>query len=54
MEKQPKKIKNIKISVESHQILKNYCEKNGLKVYRFLETLIYEKCKGKKDIYGEN
>ena len=29
-------------------------KKNGLKVYRFLETLIYEKCKGKKDIYGEN
>jgi hypothetical protein len=48
-----KEIKNIKISVHSHQILKDYCDKNGLKLYKFLENLIIEKCKPKKDIYGE-
>jgi hypothetical protein len=48
-----KKIKNIKISVESHEILKKYCEQKGLKIYKFLETLIKETCEIKKDIYGE-
>jgi hypothetical protein len=49
-----KKIKNLKISVESHNLLKTYCEKKGMKIYKFLENLISEKCKEKKDIYGEN
>ena len=49
-----KKIKNLKISEETHQILKKYCDVNGLKMYKFLENLIYEKCGEKKDIYGEN
>jgi len=53
MKKTPKKIKNIKISVESHKILKEFCDKNGFKIYGFLEKLIEEKCKTKKDIYGE-
>jgi len=48
-----KKIKNIKISEESHKILKNYCDKKGLKLYKFLESLIKETCKETKDIYGE-
>ena len=48
------KIKNLKISVESHEMLRKYCEKNGLKMYKFVETLIRDKCKDKKDIYGEN
>jgi len=48
-----KKIKNIKISEESHKVLKNYCDKKGLKLYKFLETLIKETCKEEKDIYGE-
>lgn len=48
-----KQIKNIKISKESHELLKRYCEQNGLKLYKFLETLIFEKCKLKKDIYGD-
>ena len=48
------KIKNLKISKEVHNILKTYCDKNGIKMYRFLEKLILEKCKEKKDIYGEN
>lgn len=49
-----KKIKNIKISIESHEILKKFCDKKGIKIYKFLENLIIEKCKEKKDIYGED
>jgi hypothetical protein len=49
-----KKIKNLKISVESHEVLKKYCDKKGIKIYKFLENLIMEKCKDKKDIYGES
>jgi hypothetical protein len=52
--KETNKIKNLKISVEVHNVLKTYCEKKGIKMYRFLEKLILEKCKEKKDIYGEN
>lgn len=54
MDNNEKKIKNLKISIETHDILKTYCEKRGIKMYRFLERLIVEKCKGKPDIYGEN
>jgi hypothetical protein len=54
MDKDTKKIKNLKISVESHDILRKYCDKRGIKMYRFLENLIIDKCKEKKDIYGEN
>ena len=54
MEDNKKKIKNLKISLEVHNVLKNYCDKNGIKMYRFLEKLILEKCKEKKDIYGDN
>jgi hypothetical protein len=53
MENKEKKIKNLKISIEVHDLLKKYCEKNGIKMYRFLERLIVEKCKEKKDIYGD-
>ena len=49
-----KKVKNLKISEEVHETLKNYCDKRGIKIYRFLEKLIIEKCKDKKDIYGED
>jgi hypothetical protein len=48
-----KKIKNIKISEESHNLLKKYCEENGLKLYKFLENLIIKTCTKEKDIYGE-
>lgn len=54
MDKDIKKIKNLKISVETHNVLKKYCDKRGIKMYRFLENLILEKCKEKKDIYGED
>ena len=54
MDKELKKIKNLKISIESHKILKKYCDKRGIKMYKFLENLIIERCEEKKDIYGEN
>ena len=54
MNEEVKKIKNLKISLEVHNLLKTYCDKNGIKMYRFLEKLIIEKCKEKKDIYGDN
>lgn len=53
MKNNEKKIKNLKISVEVHDLLKTYCEKRGIKMYRFLEKLIIDKCKGKPDVYGE-
>ena len=48
-----KKIKYIKISEETHEILKAYCEEKGLKLYKFLENLIRKTCQKEKDIYGE-
>lgn len=53
MKKTPKKIKNIKISEDSHSLLKKYCEQKGFKIYSYLENLIKENCKSKTDIYGE-
>ena len=49
-----KEIKNLKISVEVHNTLKTYCDKRGLKMYKFLENLILQNCQEKKDIYGEH
>lgn len=54
MNKEGQKIKNLKISLEVHNLLKTYCDKNGIKMYRFLEKLIIDKCKEKKDIYGDS
>ena len=54
MSKDNKMIKNLKIDPEVHAVLKKYCDKRGLKMYKFLESLILEKCTEKKDIYGEN
>ena len=46
--------KNVKISQKHHEMLKNHCEKNGLKIYKVIEKFIEEFCKPKKkDIYGE-
>ena len=52
--KNKKEIKNIKIAPEVHEVLKKYCDKRGIKIYKFLENLILEKCIEKKDVYGEN
>lgn len=49
-----REIKNLKISKDVHTLLKDYCDKKGVKIYRFLEKLIIETCKEKKDIYGED
>jgi hypothetical protein len=51
-ENQPK-IKNLKISDKTHQMLKKHCKKNGLKMFAFVELLIKEHCKPTPDIYGE-
>tara|TARA_Y100000389_G_C17359822_1_gene463128 strand:+ start:183 stop:383 length:201 start_codon:yes stop_codon:yes gene_type:complete len=48
-----RKIKNIKIDTRVHNLLKQYCKKNGLKMFHFVEKLIKEKCSPKKDIYGD-
>jgi len=49
-----RKSKNIKISDKHHEILKEYCEKGGFKIYRIIEKWIDELNKPKKkDIYGE-
>jgi hypothetical protein len=48
------KTKNVKISDKHHQMLKNHCEKNGLKIYKVIEKWIENLSKNdKKDIYGE-
>jgi coproporphyrinogen III oxidase len=46
--------KNVKISKKHHDSLKNYCDKNGMKMYKVLEKWIDEFCKTKKDIYGDD
>jgi len=47
--------KNVKISEKHHEMLKKYCEKNGLKIYKVLEKHIEELTKPKrKDIYGDD
>lgn len=48
-----KRDKNIKITPTTHELLKQYCDKNDLKMFAFVERLIKEKCTPKKDIYGE-
>ena len=49
------KTKNVKISEKHHEILKDYCNRSGLKIYKVLEKFIEETCKPKKkDIYGES
>ncbi len=48
------KNKNVKISEKHHEMLKQHCEKNGLKTYKVLEKFIEDLCKPKKkDLYGE-
>jgi hypothetical protein len=48
------KYKNVKISEKHHDLLKNYCETKGLKIYKVIEKWIDEHCKPKKkDLYGD-
>ena len=47
--------KNVKISDKHHEMLKTYCDKSVLKIYKVLEKWIEEYCKPKKkDIYGDD
>jgi hypothetical protein len=47
--------KNVKISEKHHEMLKNYCDKNGLKIYKVIEKFIEDLNKPKKkDIYGDD
>lgn len=49
------KTKNVKISEKHHEMLKNHCEKNGLKIYKVLEKFIEDLSKPKKkDLYGDD
>ena len=48
-----KRDKNLKITPQTHKLLKVYREKNGLKMFAFVEKLIRERCVIKKDIYGD-
>jgi hypothetical protein len=48
-----KRSKNLKITPNTHTILKQYCEENGLKMFSFVEKIIKEKCIKPKDLYGE-
>ena len=49
-----KRDKNLKITPQTHKLLKEYCENNGLKMFAFVEKLIKERCIIKKDIYGDD
>jgi hypothetical protein len=49
-----KRDKNIKITPQTHKLLKGYCEENGLKMFAFVEKIIKERCIIKKDIYGDD
>ena len=40
MSEQPKKIKNLKIDKDVHEVLKKYCDKRGLKMYKFLDDTL--------------
>ncbi len=49
------KQKNVKISEKHHEMLKSYCDKNGLKIYKVLEKFIEDLFKPKKkDLYGDD
>jgi hypothetical protein len=51
-----KRSKNLKITPNTHKILKEFCEENDLKMFAYVETLIKNNCKlnkQQKDLYGE-
>ena len=48
-----KRTKNLKITPQTHKLLKTFCEENGLKMFAYVEKIIRDKCNPKKDIYGE-
>lgn len=50
------KTKNVKISENHHKILKSYCDKKGIKIYKIIEKWIEDQCVSKKnkDLYGDD
>ena len=38
-----KRDKNLKITPQTHKLLKDYCEENGLKMFAYVEKIIKEK-----------
>ena len=48
-----KRDKNLKITPQTHKLLKDYCEENGLKMFEYVEKIIKEKCSKPKDLYCE-
>jgi len=48
-----KRTKNLKITPQTHKLLKTFCEENGLKMFAYVEKIIRDKCTPTKDIYGE-
>jgi hypothetical protein len=48
-----KRTKNLKITPLTHNILKQYCEEHGLKMFAFVEKIIKDTCIKPKDLYGE-
>jgi hypothetical protein len=49
-----KRTKNLKITPKTHELLKKYCEENGLKMFAYTEKLIRDKCTPKKGLYDED
>jgi len=48
-----KRTKNLKITPNTHKLLKEYCQENGLKMFAFVEKIIKDRCKKSTDIYGD-
>ena len=51
-----KRDKNLKITSKTHDLLKKYCEDNGLKMFAYIELLIKKNCKTNeqnKGFYGD-
>ncbi len=52
-EEDMKRDKNLKITQKTHELLKKYCEHNGLKMFAFVEKIIKDKCTVKKGLYDD-
>jgi hypothetical protein len=48
-----KRTKNLKITPNTHKVLKEFCEEHGLKMFAFVEKIIKEQCKKPTDLYNE-
>ena len=42
-------MKNIKIDKDVHEILKNYCNKEGIKIHKFVEKVILNSLKKEQE-----